>query len=140
MKYFTIKELCITHTEIENVPDEISEKNLKILIEKVLDPIRAEMEIPIVVKSGFRNAEVNEAVGGDNNSQHLTGQAADLVCQNNKKLFLSLLDMKFDQLIYEFGDENSPAWVHVSYNEKKNRQQVLRAVKSKGKTKYFTIK
>jgi hypothetical protein len=45
--------------------------------------------------------------------------------------------LNFDQLIWEFGTKDNPDWVHVSYESTgKQRKQVLRAVKSAGKTAY----
>ena len=135
MKYFTINELTQT-THGKNVPNVEQTENLKLLVEKVLDPAREELQAPIKITSGFRSIEVNKAVNGAANSQHLSGQAADIVCFDNKKLFRILQDMEFDQLIYEFGNEEQPGWIHVSFSKAVNRNQVLRAVKSKGKTVY----
>lgn len=138
MKYFTINEL--THTSHGlNVPNAEQLANLTLLIERVLDPARIELNAPIKVTSGFRSLEVNKAVNGAPNSQHCKGQAADIVCFDNKKLFLILQDMEFDQLIYEFGSDEQPGWIHVSFSKSINRNQVLRAIKSKGKTIYKTI-
>lgn len=139
MKYFTINELTQT-THGDNIPNEEQKKALETLVEKILDPVRIELDAPIKVTSGFRSIEVNKAVGGASSSQHLRGEAADLTCFDNKKLFRLLIDMEFDQLIYEFGNDEQPSWVHVSYHEGKNRNQVLRAIKSGGKTKYINYK
>jgi len=135
MKYFTISELTQT-THGKNIPNEEQIENLKLLVEKVLDPAREELNAPIKVTSGFRSIEVNNAIGGAKNSQHLHGQAADIVCFDNKKLFRILQDMEFDQLIYEFGNDEQPGWIHVSFSKVLNRNQILRAIKSKGKTVY----
>jgi len=138
MKYFTINEL--THTSHgANIPNAEQTANLTLLVDRVLDPARLELNAPIKVTSGFRSLEVNKAVNGAKNSQHCTGQAADLVCFDNKKLFRIIQDMEFDQLIYEFGNDEQPGWVHVSFSNVMNRNQVLRAIKSKGKTIYKTI-
>ena len=138
MKYFTINELTQT-THGLNIPNEVEFENLKLLVDNVLDPARDELKAPIKITSGFRTKEINEIIGGAKNSQHCNGQAADLVCYDNKKLFLILQDMEFDQLIYEFGNDNQPSWVHVSFSNVLNRNQVLRAIKSKGKTIYKII-
>jgi len=135
MKHFTISELTQT-THGKNIPNEEQIENLKLLVEKVLDPAREELNAPIKVTSGFRSIEVNNAIGGAKNSQHLNGQAADIVCFDNKKLFRILQYMEFDQLIYEFGNEEQPGWIHVSFSKVLNRNQILRAIKSKGKTVY----
>ena len=140
MKYFTIAELTRTNHAIDNRPSSAQEENLKLLVEKVLDPAREEFGEPIKVTSGFRSQEVNRLVGGAKSSQHCKGQAADLTCSDNKNLFRILAEMEFDQLIYEFGDENQPSWVHVSYVLGANRNEILRARKSKGKTSYEKIK
>ena len=136
MKYFTINEMTRTSHGL-NIPNAEQIENLKLLIEKVLDPAREELQAPIKVNSGFRSELVNKEVKGAKNSQHLSGQAADLVCYDNKKLYRILLDMEFDQIVYEYGDDEQPAWIHVSYSKTHNRNEVLRAIKSKGKTKYL---
>ncbi len=136
MKHFTIQELTKT-VHGKNEPNQEQIKNLRLLVEKVLDPARDELGAPIIVSSGFRSPEVNKAINGAKNSQHLKGQAADISCHDNKKLFRIIQDMEFDQLIYEFGDENQPSWIHVSYSSVLNRNQVLRAKKSSGKTVYL---
>lgn len=140
MKYFTIAELTRTNQKANNAITIEQGDNLKQLIEKVLDPAREEFGEPIKVTSGFRSQEVNRLVGGAKSSQHCKGQAADLTCSDNKKLFRILAEMEFDQLIYEFGDENQPSWVHVSYVLGANRNEILRARKSKGRTSYEKIK
>ena len=140
MKYFTIAELTRTNQKANNAITIEQGDNLKHLVEKVLDPAREEFGEPIKVTSGFRSQEVNRLVGGAKSSQHCKGQAADLTCSDNKTLFRILAEMEFDQLIYEFGDENQPSWVHVSYVLGANRNEILRARKSKGKTSYKKIK
>lgn len=140
MKYFTIAELTRTSRSENNIPDANEVNNLVTLVEKVLDPAREEFGEPIKVTSGFRSQEVNRLVGGAKSSQHCKGQASDLTCSDNRKLFRILAEMEFDQLIYEFGDENQPSWVHVSYVLGANRNEILRARKSKGKTSYEKIK
>ena len=148
MKYFSIAELTRTNHAIDNRPSPAQEENLKLLVEKVLDPAREEFGQPIKVTSGFRSEELNKKIGGAHKykdgvyiatSQHCSGEAADIQCSDNKKLFRILADMEFDQLIYEFGTDNQPAWIHVSYSRKKNRNQILRAKKSKGKTVYESM-
>lgn len=140
MKYFTIEELTRTNTGIKNdiTPDSLY--NIMTLVKKVLDPAREAYGAPIIVNSGYRSPEVNAAVGGAKNSQHCKGEAVDITCSDNLNLFKILLDMEFDQLIYEHGDDNQPSWIHVSYREGNNRQQVLRAKKSGKKTVYENFK
>lgn len=135
MKYFTIKELTKTSTGIANEPNQAQKANLVFLTENVLDPVREKLGQPIIVTSGFRSPAVNKKVGGVSNSQHLSGQAADIRLKyrkDNVKLFQLINEMcikgqiVFDQLIWESGDKTSPAWVHVSYKQfGTNRKQVL---------------
>lgn len=113
------------------------------LVKNVLDPVREELGEPIVVNSGHRCDERNKLVGGAKNSQHLTGQAADVRAEHkghknmqdwkSTNLRIAQLIIKrghFDQLILEdigVGDL-LPVWVHVSYNKRLNRGQVLKKV------------
>lgn len=76
--------------------------------------------------SGFRSGAVNEAVGGVQNSQHQLGQAADFKCENMKEVFEFIANnLEFDQLIWEKGNTNAPAWIHVSFRKGNNRNQVI---------------
>ena len=131
MKHFTIDELCRSDTArsrgIDNTPTEDVKRNLEALVGNVLDPLREWYGKPIYVNSGYRCPALNKAVGGVANSQHLTGQAADIDVNDraeNRKLMKHIEDnLDFDQLIWE----NGGAWVHVSYRpDGKNRRQVLR--------------
>lgn len=130
MKYFTIKELIKSDVALEeginNTPSKDIEKNLKLLIEKVLDPIREKWGKPIYINSGYRCKELNEAVKGSKTSSHMKGFAADITTNSkseNKKLFEMIKDMEleFDQLI----DESNYAWVHIGYKRTGNRNQIL---------------
>ena len=139
MKHFTMNELSRTSTGLDNTPNVEIIDNLTALVDNVLDPLRELIGMPIHVSSGYRSEAVNKAVKGAKNSQHTKGEAADISCKNNGLLFRLIRDnFTFDQLIWEFGDDNYPAWVHVSYS-KKNRKQVLRAIKVKSKTKYVQL-
>ena len=128
---------------IDNTPTEEHKQNLKIVAEKIFQPIREHFGKPIYVSSGYRSEALNDAIGGSSSSSHCHGQALDLDQDNrntgvtNKDVFdYILMNLEFDQLIYEFGDAINPAWVHVSYNENKNRNKVLQAYRENGKTKY----
>ena len=130
MKYFTFFDLEYSQTAIssgiKNAPTAEVEENLRVLTDKLLDPIRERWGGPIVIGSGFRNAKTNALVGGVSNSQHLTGCAADLQVgskEENRRLFELIRSMGgFDQLI----NEHDFSWVHVSYNTLgKQRGQVL---------------
>lgn len=151
MKYFTINELCASSTAarlgIRNIPNEEIKSNLIALVDNVLDPLRTNYGKPIIVSSGYRCLALNQAVGGSKTSQHVKGQAADISCTNaslegNKEIFDLILSMNlpFDQLIYEFGNEAGPAWVHVSFSNNGNRGQILRAKKVGKRTVYEIMK
>jgi zinc D-Ala-D-Ala carboxypeptidase len=105
------------------------------LCENVFQPLRDHVGIPVVISSGFRSVAVNKKIGGSSSSQHCKGEAMDI--KIDKKAFVFIKNtLDFDQLIYEFGTDERPQWVHVSYREGNNRKQVLRAIKTGGKTHY----
>lgn len=129
MKFFTIQELTKSTTAqqkgIKNIPSKEQEQNLIALMENILDPLREAYGGPIIVTSGYRCPALNKAVGGAKNSQHMTGQAADIrtvkdTRAENKKLFdlIQKLKLPFDQLI----DEHNFDWVHVSYSNRNRRE------------------
>ena len=127
---------------ISNMPTPEHIVNLKLLAEHIFEPIRANFRCPILISSGYRSKELNAAVGGSNTSQHSLGQAIDIDMDGttygvtNAEIFNYIKDkLPFDQLIWEFGDESNPSWVHVSYSDR-HRRQILRATKVKGKTQY----
>lgn len=130
MKYFTLNELCASSTaklnNIDNTPNKEEEGNLIGLVNNILDPLREVWGKPIRVNSGFRCMELNKVVGGAKNSQHLTGQAADITTgnkDNNKRLFdlIQEINLPFCQLI----DEKNFSWIHVSYDPNNIKRQVL---------------
>jgi hypothetical protein len=143
MEYFTFSELLKSTTAIErkiwNGANKEQEANLKALVDAILDPLREKYGKPIRVSSGFRNADLNAAVGGVSTSQHCKGEAADIttgIRDENRKLAKMIVEMglPFDQLI----DENDYAWVHVSYKrDGGNRGKILRY---KNKTYYILNK
>ena len=141
-KYFTLEELTVTNTELENKPNSEQLNNLKLLVENVLDPVRELNGGPITVNSGFRCKEVNshKTINGSATSQHLKGEAADIESKDNANIF-SLIRKYcvFDQLIWEGGDDKQPAWVHVSYKRQGNRGEVLRVKVVNGKKTYIRI-
>lgn len=134
MKYFSIKELTKSETatrlKIDNTPTAEVIDNLTALVDNVLDPLRELYGKPIHISSGYRCPRLNKAVGGVANSQHLTGQAADInqgSHEENRRLFIYLEEYcTFDQLLWE----NGGTWIHVSFRKDgKNRQQVKRITK-----------
>ena len=131
---------------ISNTPNERELKAMKLLAEKVFEPLRKWYGKPIQVTSFFRSAKINKAIGGvqrgNTVSQHARGEAVDIdTTSDNRKLFDYIKDnLPFDQLIWENGDDNVPGWIHVSHTETRNRKQVLRAVRKNGKTIYLPYK
>lgn len=139
-KYFTLEELTVTNSSHDNTPNRAQILSLSELVKNVLDPVREEIGMPIKVNSGFRSFEVNKSIGGALTSQHTKGEAADLDCSDNAKLFNLIHDnLVFDQLIWEGGDDKQPAWVHVSYKTTGNRGEALRMTKVNGKSTYKRI-
>lgn len=133
---------------VSNMPTEEHIKNFKLLAENVFEPIRNHFGKPIHISSGYRSAALNKAIGGAANSQHCTGEAIDIDMDGhaggvtNKMVFDFIKDnLNFDQLIWEFGTDANPDWVHVSYESTgKQRKQILRAVKKGGATSYVPYK
>lgn len=124
---------------INNEPDEQVIKNLRSVAENIFQPCRDHFDCPIYVSSGYRSPELNTAIRGSKTSQHMSGQALDLDADvfqgiTNADIFNYIKDnLEFDQLIWEFGDEDSPDWVHVSYNPYgDNRNRALKSVKIEG--------
>ena len=108
--------------------DEGSEiwKNLMNLKEKVLDRVEQISGLKITVTSSYRDEETNRKCGGKPNSQHLKGEAADIKSADNARIFNIIKTLEFDQLIWEGGDKEQPAWIHVSLKrDGGNRKQIL---------------
>lgn len=129
---------------IDNTPSEAIIENLKKTAQCVFQPIRDYFECPIFVSSGYRSKELNQVIGGSQTSEHCFGFALDLDQDNknspvtNAQIFYMISQyLDFNQLIWEFGNDDNPAWVHVSYQEGKNKRQILRAVRIDGKTTYL---
>ena len=131
--------------DIDNTPNEEQLTNMELLALEVFEPLREWVGGPIRVNSFFRSEELNKAIGGSSKSQHCKGQAIDIddtrCHKTNAEMFKFINDeLEFDQLIWEFGDDKNPNWVHVSYvNEIDNRNRCLKAYKENGKTKYMVI-
>jgi hypothetical protein len=141
---FTRSESAKRHG-VSNEPTPEHLENIKVLCEKILEPIRTKFG-PLNISSGYRSKVLNHYIGGALSSQHCEGKAADIdqddmAGATNTEIFNWIKDnLDFDQMIWEFGDNNKPDWVHVSYNGAKNRKQVLRALKVNGKTAYAPYK
>lgn len=135
-----IKSQTAERKNINNQPDTEQTENMKYVAKNVFDKVREAMGKPLYVSSFYRSPELNKAIGGSRTSEHMEGCAIDIDHPTlNKKVFDYIRkNLNFNQLIWEFGDEHSPAWVHVSLRrEGENKKQVLVAYKDeKGKTKY----
>jgi len=140
-KNFTLAELTKTKTGLPNALPKHLEGNLRALAENVLQPARDVLGA-LQVTSAYRSPEVNRRVGGTSKSQHVQAQAADLKYSGgNAVLFRWLVqNVEFDQIIWEFGTDSEPSWVHVSYVQGNNRKQILKAIKQNGKTKYIPFR
>lgn len=133
---------------ISNQPTPEHLENFKKLAAKIFEPIREHFKVPIHISSGYRSKELNAAIGGSLTSQHCSGEAIDIDMDGsasgvtNADVFNYIKNnLDFDQLIWEFGTDKNPDWVHVSYETSKpQRKQILKAVKSGGKTVYQPYK
>jgi len=134
-----------TRQGLDNTPNEEQLANMKLLAEKVFEPLRDWVGGPIRINSFFRGPELNKAIGGSSKSQHCKGQAVDIddggCKKSNAEMYYWIKEnLDFDQMIWEFGNDDNPNWVHVSYvSPDKNRNRCLKAYKENGKTKYKTI-
>lgn len=144
-KHISLKEATKSNTAerlgIENFPNNDTLIQMQALAENIFEPLREHVGGPIYITSFYRSPELNKAIGGSSKSQHCLGQAIDvddvLGRATNKEMFEYIKDnLDFDQLIWEFGDDNNPNWVHVSYNAAGNRGNILQAVKEDGRTIY----
>lgn len=147
-KHLSLAEVSRSETAkrkgINNTPSGEHLENFKKLAENIFEPIREHFGVPIHISSGYRSKELNSAIGGSATSQHCSGEAIDIDMDGsasgvtNAQVFNFIKDnLQFDQLINEFPKDGNPDWVHVSYNSKgKQRGQILKAVKSNGKTVY----
>ena len=131
---------------IDNTPTAKQVEVMKLTAEKIFEPLRKFVGGPIKVNSFFRSAELNKAIGGSKTSQHCKGQAIDIDdvygCKTNAEMYHWVKEnLNFDQMIWEFGTDTQPNWVHISYvSDEDNRNRCLKAYKDDmGKTKYKVI-
>lgn len=149
-KHFNYQELTKSNPEIikrlgiDNTPTAEHLVNLTILATELLDHIRELAGGPLAITSGYRSKAYNDAIPNSSpNSQHMTGNAADIDCDvygycSNDRLFWLIRNfLEFDQIIWEFGDDIRPDWIHVSYVKGKNRRLVTRAIRENNKVKYI---
>ena len=141
------KSVTASRLGINNEPDDWAVQNLQAIAECIFQPVRNAFGTPIFVSSGYRSEDLNVAIGGSKRSQHIQGRALDLDadvfggCTNGEIFRYILNNLEFDQLIWEFGDEDNPDWVHVSYvRDGLNRGRCLKALRDdRGKVYYEAI-
>ena len=148
-KHISYKESVYSNTAtrrgIDNTPNDEQLNNMELIANEVFEPLREWVSGSIKINSFFRCPELNTAIGGSGKSQHCKGQAIDIDDTFGKATNAEMYNfikehLDFDQMIWEFGDDDNPAWVHVSYvSPEKNRNRCLKAYKENGKTKYKVI-
>jgi len=146
-KHLSVKEVIKSNTAtrfgIDNTPTAEHLTNLKYVANHIFEPLRTHFGIPIGISSGYRSDALNKAVNGSKSSQHCKGEALDIDADifgklANADIFNYIKDnLDFDQLIWEYGNDINPDWVHVSYSKERNRKKILRAVKGKGYINYI---
>lgn len=130
---------------IENIPSEYHLVNMAALAENVFEPLRKWVGGPVKINSFFRSQELNKAIGGSSKSQHCEGRAIDIDdtygWKSNAEMYNYIKNnLDFDQLIWEFGTDDNPDWVHVSYvSVDGNRRRCLKAEKVNNRTTYKII-
>jgi len=145
-KHITYAEATHSQTAIkyrkENIPDTEQLDAMRLIAEKIFEPLREHFKVPIAITSFFRSKQVNTLVGGSVNSQHTKGEAMDINASvlggatNAEVFFYIKNNLLFDQLIWEFGDELNPDWVHVSYKNVGNKRQTLKSKRNGHNVKY----
>ncbi len=132
--HFTLTEMTKSATAerlgIANEPTQAMIENMRRLATKILEPVRAEFGIPFAPTSGYREPQLNKAIGGAARSQHLTGEAVDFEVPGIANLIVArwiAANLRFDQLILEFWSPGDPGagWVHCSLKAAGNRGQIL---------------
>ncbi len=141
-----IKSNTATRLGIKNEPEQWEINNLRAVAENVFQPIRDHFGVPIGVSSGYRSKALNKAIGGSRYSQHMIGEALDIDADiygkvTNAEIFNYIKNnLEWDQMIWEFGDDEEPNWVHVSYKEAgRNRKQIKRARRDEKNRVHYTV-
>ena len=140
-----VYSITATRLGIDNTPNDEQLDNMELVAKEVFEPLRKWVDGPIKINSFFRSPDLNKTIGGSNKSQHCHGQAMDIddgySHATNAEMYHWIKEnLDFDQLIWEFGDDDNPNWLHVSYVSKEdNRNRCLKAYKEQGKSKYMVI-
>ena len=130
---------------IDNTPNPTQVEAMKLLAEEIFEPLREWVGGPIKVNSFYRSPELNEEIGGVASSQHCKGQAIDIDDVYGRKSNAEMYhwikeNLNWDTLIWEFGTDMNPNWIHISFvSKEENRNRCLKAYKEHGKTKYKVI-
>ncbi len=141
----SVKSNTALRLNLNNTPNDYQTSNMVGVAVNIFEPLREYVEGPIKINSMFRSEDLNRAIGGSSRSQHCEGRAIDLDDtfghKTNAEMFHYIKDnLSFDQLIWEFGDDKNPNWIHVSYvSKEENRGRCLKAEKINGKTTYKII-
>ena len=149
-KNFSLAEMTKSQTAtrmgLNNSPSEDQTENLRLLCERVLQPVRDHFNQVVSISSGFRDPILSQKIGSSINSQHCKGEAADFEIfgvANNELADWIKENLMFDQLILEYFEPGQPnsGWIHVSYTKEinANRKEYLMATKKDGKTQYKQI-
>ena len=140
-----VYSITATRLGVDNTPNDEQLANMELVAEKVFEPLREWVGGPIKINSFFRGLPLNTAIGGSKKSQHMKGQAMDIDDNyghaTNAEMYHWIKEnLDFDQMIWEFGDDDEPNWIHISYvSPEDNRNRCLRAKKHKGRTTYSVI-
>jgi hypothetical protein len=131
-EHVSYAEATQTNSNLANIPSGEQMERIKLLCEKVFEPLRKHVGKPIKINSIFRSAAVNKAIGGSSTSQHCAnnGAAMDIddthgAMSNNDMGIWIMTNLDFDQLIFEKPVGKKSSWIHVSYKKTGNRKQVL---------------
>lgn len=131
--HFTLEEFTLSQTAvrrgIKNDPPPEVIDNLRRLA-RVMENVRTLLGSPVLISSGYRSPELNEAVGGSKKSAHCRGLAADFTCPGYgtpREVALAIVrsELIYDQVILEGAGPG--AWVHLGLTEGEPRQDVLTA-------------
>ena len=148
-KHISYKEAVKSNTamrlNIDNTPGAYEITNMNGIAHNIFEPLREWVGGPIKINSFFRCVELNKVIGGSSKSQHCQGRAVDIDDTYGHKTNAEMYEwvkenLDFDQMIWEFGTEKNPDWVHISYvSPNENRNRCLKAERVNGKAVYSII-